>query len=192
MRVKLNNTDRKLTLSDHKDIVHDDASVKFKLRIFNKISKNPFVFWRYRAYKEYKDKISLAIKYEANGEPKKIYWGSGSRYMDFDDIIFASYGHIKRYDDIENGMEHELQFCIVSKQRVLNLQSLSKYVTKLWVKGLCDLIRISEEQSMVSYRRLLNTAMNHYIWANQKYESDMSYDSSDDEAHIKSHDNCKR
>ena len=177
----MNNSARKneMIVSDYKDIVYDYQSVKSNLTIFIEISSTPWIFWRYGILNREQTKTSLWIEYDKKNKPKQVRWGSGSRAVDFNELLFVAYGHPNCDTD------DETFFCIIGKQRSLNLQSKNKYVTKLWVKGICRLIGHTEEKSKRLYMDLRNKNAN---WSKSILpEIDADYDSSDDEAHVRFH-----
>jgi len=89
------------------------------------------------------------VKVSFDGDnPKNISWGSGSRYISFNDIIVIAWGHYTQvFQDRKTSLDENLCFSVVGKEQVLDLSASDRGVVETWVKGLRQLKGMDAEQS---------------------------------------------
>eukprot|EP01084_Bolivina_argentea_P130733 230795_1 len=89
-------------------------------------------------------KVSFGNKYK----PQQISWGSGSRYIEFNDIEYIAWGHwTPSFYKRKDSLDENLCFSVVSKSYILDLQAATKNMTEVWVKGLRRLIGQTDEKA---------------------------------------------
>ena len=130
--------------SDHDDPI---LSLKEQLKDFYKIAANGQSFLRYLGEKRKKSQDRIVkVSFNDGNKPIQISWGCGSRYINFDDILYISWGHYTpAFVARKNQLDPKLCFSVVSNEKILDLQARSKETTELWVKGLRKLIGQSDE-----------------------------------------------
>merc|ERR1711933_90584 len=135
------------------DISTDSAdvalSLKEQLKNFDKIAATGQLFLKYTGKRRRKpqDRI-VKVSFDNKYKPKQISWGSGSRHIDFTEILYISWGHYTPvFEARKDQLDAKLCFSVVGKQQILDVQAQSKEMAELWVKGLRKLIGHSDEKS---------------------------------------------
>jgi len=135
--------------SDNEVPVKPVASLKDRLKQFDKIAQTGQLFLKYTGKRRRKpqDRI-VKVSFDDQGKPKQISWGSGSRHIDFSDIIYVAYGHytpvfLARKDQLDAN----LCFSVVGKTQILDVQAQTKDMAELWVKGLRKLIGQTDDKA---------------------------------------------
>merc|ERR1712130_455210 len=124
-------------------------TLKEQLKNFDKIAATGQLFLKYTGKRRRKPqdrivKVSFDNKYRA----KQISWGSGSRHIDFSEILYIAWGHwTPVFEARKDQLKKELCFSVVGKQQILDVQAQSKEMAELWVKGLRKLIGHSDDKS---------------------------------------------
>ena len=129
----------------------EDAALTLKeqLRNFEKIAATGQLFLKYTGKRRRKPqdrivKVSFDNKYKA----KQISWGSGSRHIDFSEILYVAWGHYTPvFEARKDQLKKDLCFSVVGKTQILDVQAQSKEMAELWVKGLRKLIGMTDEES---------------------------------------------
>jgi len=136
--------------SEYSDSEEEEAvSLKEQLKNFEKTAATGQLFLKYTGKRRRKPqdrivKVSFDNKYRA----KQISWGSGSRHIDFSEIMYISWGHwTPVFEARKDQLKKDLCFSVVGKQQILDVQAQSKEMAELWVKGLRKLIGHSDEES---------------------------------------------
>merc|ERR1712087_403901 len=134
------------TDSDYDDPV---LSLKEQLKNFDKIAATGQLFLKYTGKRRRKpqDRI-VKVSFDNKYKPKQISWGSGSRHIDFSEIMYIAWGHwTPVFEARKDQLDSKLCFSVVGKQQILDVQAQSKEMAELWVKGLRKLIGHSDEKS---------------------------------------------
>merc|ERR1712087_534898 len=134
------------TDSDYDDPV---LSLKEQLKNFDKIAATGQLFLKYTGKRRRKpqDRI-VKVSFDNKYKPKQISWGSGSRHIDFTEILYITWGHwTPVFEARKDQLKEKLCFSVVGKQQILDVQAQSKEMAELWVKGLRKLIGHSDEKS---------------------------------------------
>merc|ERR1719229_68602 len=124
-------------------------SLKEQLKNFDKIAATGQLFLKYTGKRRRKpqDRI-VKVSFNNNYKPKQISWGSGSRHIDFSEILYIAWGHkTPVFEARKDQLKKELCFSVVGKQQILDVQAQNKEMAELWVKGLRKLIGHSDEKS---------------------------------------------
>merc|ERR1719499_1203073 len=137
--------------SEYTESDDEDAALTLKeqLRNFEKIAATGQLFLKYTGKRRRKPqdrivKVSFDNKYKA----KQISWGSGSRHIDFSEILYVAWGHYTPvFEARKDQLKKDLCFSVVGKTQILDVQAQSKEMAELWVKGLRKLIGMSDEES---------------------------------------------
>jgi len=129
----------------------DDAplSIKEQLKNFDKIASTGQLFLKYTGKRRRKpqDRI-VKVSFDNKYKPKQISWGSGSRHIDFAEILYIAWGHwTPVFEARKDQLKEKLCFSVVGKQQILDVQAQSPEMAELWVKGLRKLIGHSDEKS---------------------------------------------
>merc|ERR1712176_1532071 len=127
----------------------DVPTLKEQLRNFDKIAMTGQLFLKYTGKRRRKpqDRI-VKVSFDNKYKPKQISWGSGSRHIDFTEILYISWGHYTPvFEARKDQLDAKLCFSVVGKQQILDVQAQSKEMAELWVKGLRKLIGHSDEKS---------------------------------------------
>jgi len=122
-------------------------SVPQQLKTFNKTAALGQLFLKYtgRRRRKPQDRI-VKVTFGEGGAAKQISWGSGSRHIDFDDVVYIAWGHwTPVFQARKDQLDPELCFSVVSKSQILDVQANSKEM--VWVKGLRKLIGQTDEQA---------------------------------------------
>ena len=170
-----------LVLSEYKDIFPDEASVELQLQHFVQIAAKGHVFLQHSRRKKQPPKILLRLQMK-DMEPAGIYWGSGSRHIDIPDASILLGCHTRAFKIMDDKLDDELCFSVVSSKITLNLQSMNKFVTQFWVQGLSKLFKYPW-RSGFNFDKFNRSYEKSYVYEN----SDSSYDSWDDETHVTRH-----
>merc|ERR1719361_2091871 len=124
-------------------------TLKEQLKNFKKISATGQLFLKYTGKRRRKpqDRI-VKVSFDNKYRPKQISWGSGSRHIDFTEILYVAWGHwTPVFEARKDSLDKKLCFSVVGKQQILDVQAQSKEMAELWVKGLRKLIGHSDEKS---------------------------------------------
>merc|ERR1712228_1074720 len=131
------------------DSDEDVPTLKDQLRNFDKIAMTGQLFLKYTGKRRRKpqDRI-VKVSFDNQYNPKQISWGSGSRHIDFTEILYVAWGHwTPVFEARKDSLDKKLCFSVVGKQQILDVQAQSKEMAELWVKGLRKLIGHSDEKS---------------------------------------------
>merc|ERR1719474_199963 len=138
--------------SDYGSVEDSDdgrLSLKEQLKNFDKIAATGQLFLQYigKRYRKPQDRI-VKVSFDNKYRAKHISWGSGSRHIDFSEILYIAWGHwTPVFEARKDQLKKELCFSVVGKQQILDVQAQSKEMAELWVKGLRKLIGHSDEKS---------------------------------------------
>merc|ERR1712228_1162217 len=124
-------------------------TLKEQLKNFDKIAATGQLFLKYTGKRRRKpqDRI-VKVSFDNKYKPKQISWGSGSRHIDFNEILYIAWGHwTPVFEARKDSLDKKLCFSVVGKQQILDVQAQSKEMAELWVKGLRKLIGHSDEES---------------------------------------------
>merc|ERR1719295_2407287 len=135
--------------SDDSDSSVDAPTLQEQLKNFGKIAATGQLFLKYTGKRRRKpqDRI-VKVSFDNKYRPKQISWGSGSRHIDFSEILYIAWGHwTPVFEARKDQLKKELCFSVVGKQQILDVQAQSKEMAELWVKGLRKLIGHSDEES---------------------------------------------
>merc|ERR1712087_888360 len=124
-------------------------SLKEQLKNFDKIAATGQLFLKYTGKRRRKpqDRI-VKVSFDNKYKPKQISWGSGSRHIDFNEILYIAWGHwTPVFEARKDQLKEKLCFSVVGKQQILDVQAQSPEMAELWVKGLRKLIGHSDEKS---------------------------------------------
>jgi len=127
----------------------EPVSVQQQLKTFNKTAALGQLFLKYtgRRRRKPQDRI-VKVTFGEGGAAKQISWGSGSRHIDFDDVVYIAWGHwTPVFQARKDQIEPDLCFSVVSKTQILDVQAQSKEMAEVWVKGLRKLIGQTDEQA---------------------------------------------
>ena len=131
-------------------LLYDKKScLKEKLKNFDKIASTGQLFLKYTGKRRRKPQDCIAkVSFDNKYKPKQISWGSGSRHIDFADILYIAWGHwTPVFQARKDELNEKLCFSVVGKQQILDVQARSPEMAELWVRGLRKLIGHSDEQS---------------------------------------------
>jgi len=135
--------------STDSDVEDAALTLKEQLRNFEKIAATGQLFLKYTGKRRRKPqdrivKVSFDNKYKA----KQISWGSGSRHIDFSEILYVAWGHYTPvFEARKDQLKKDLCFSVVGKTQILDVQAQSKEMAELWVKGLRKLMGHSDAES---------------------------------------------
>ncbi|ETO35432.1 hypothetical protein RFI_01632 [Reticulomyxa filosa] len=91
---------------------------------------------RRRRKRKPQDRIAK-VTFGENASTKQISWGSGSRHIDFDEILYIAWGHwTPVFQSGKDQLDPTLCFSVVGKTQTLDVQAQSKEMAELWVKEL--------------------------------------------------------
>merc|ERR1712130_336460 len=124
-------------------------TLKEQLKNFDKIAATGQLFLKYTGKRRRKpqDRV-VKVSFDNKYRPKQISWGSGSRHIDFSDILYVAWGHwTPVFDARKDHLKKQLCFSVVGKDQILDVQAQSKEMAELWVKGLRKLIGHSDAKS---------------------------------------------
>merc|ERR1712176_538378 len=127
----------------------DVPTLKEQLKNFDKIAATGQLFLKYTGKRRRKpqDRI-VKVSFDNKYKPKQISWGSGSRHIDFGEILYIAWGHwTPVFEARKDSLDKKLCFSVVGKQQILDVQAQSKEMAELWVKGLRKLIGHSDSES---------------------------------------------
>jgi hypothetical protein len=134
-------------------------TLKEQLKMFDKLASTGQLFLKYTGKRRRKpqDRI-VKVSFDNKYKPKQISWGSGSRHIDFSDILYIAHGHwTPVFQARKDSLDELLCFSVVAKQRILDVQAQTKQMTILWVKGLRKLIGQNDEQALKLCKQHLQT-----------------------------------
>jgi len=134
-------------------------SVAQQLKTFHKTAALGQLFLKYtgRRRRKPQDRI-VKVSFGEGGNAKQISWGSGSRHIDFDDIVYIAWGHwTPVFQARKDQIDPNLCFSVVSKNQILDVQAQSKEMAEVWVKGLRKLIGQTDEQALLLSKQGLET-----------------------------------
>ena len=116
---------------------------------FLQIAATGQLFLKYTGKRRRKPQNRIVkVSFDNEYRPKRISWGSGSRHIDFTNILYIAWGHwTPVFEARTDQLEKELCFSVVGKQQSLNVQAQSKEMAELWVKGLRALLGQSDVES---------------------------------------------
>ena len=169
-------------MSKYEDFFSNAQDVESRLFSFNEIAASGHVFLQHSRRKDKPQKVLLRILISSSNKPvkaKRIYWGSGSRYIpigEIQQILWGKYTPNFLSKD-KKELNDKLCFSIIGKQRNINLSSINEYVTEFWVKGLSNLTSLK-----INPETFIQHA--HILFAE---DSDTSYSSWDDDTHVTLH-----
>ena len=126
-----------------------EASIEVQLKHFDKTAATGQLFLKYTGKRRRKpqDRI-VKVSFDNKAKPKQISWGSGSRHLDFSDILYIAWGHwTPVFQARKDQLNPKLCFSVVGKQQILDVQATNKKLAELWVKGLRRLIGQTDEQA---------------------------------------------
>merc|ERR1719334_2977275 len=135
--------------STDSDVEDAALTLKEQLRNFEKIAATGQLFLKYTGKRRRKpqDRI-VKVSFDNKYRPKQISWGSGSRHIDFAEILYIAWGHwTPVFEARKDQLKEKLCFSVVGKQQILDVQAQSPEMAELWVKGLRKLIGHSDEKS---------------------------------------------
>merc|ERR1719295_1372973 len=135
--------------SDDSDSSAGAPTLEEQLRNFGKIAATGQLFLKYTGKRRRKpqDRI-VKVSFDNKYRPKQISWGSGSRHIDFSEILYIAWGHYTPvFEARKDQLKKDLCFSVVGKQQILDVQAQSKEMAELWVKGLRKLIGMTDEES---------------------------------------------
>merc|ERR1712087_695892 len=115
----------------------------------DKIASTGQLFLKYTGKRRRKpqDRI-VRVSFDNKYKAKQISWGSGSRHIDFNEILYIAWGHwTPVFEARKDSLDKKLCFSVVGKQQILDVQAQSKEMAELWVKGLRKLIGHSDDKS---------------------------------------------
>jgi len=82
----------------------------------------------------------------SDGNPKDISWGSGARFIAFEDIKLVVKGCKTKTMQVWKDQADETHcFSIIGKDKTLDLQASDDHSRDVWVKGICKMLGMSEE-----------------------------------------------
>jgi len=91
----------------------------------------------------------VKVLFGERSNPKQISWGSGSRHIDCDDILYIACVHwTPVFQARKDQLDSKLCFSVVGKTQTLDVQAQTKEMAELWVKGLRKLIGQTDEQAL--------------------------------------------
>jgi len=137
--------------SDEASEKEELISVQQQLKSFHKIAALGQLFLKYtgRRRRKPQDRI-VKVSFGEGGNPKQISWGSGSRHIDFEDVVYIAWGHwTPVFQARKDQIDANLCFSVVGKTQILDVQAQSKEMAELWVKGLRKLIGQTDEQALL-------------------------------------------
>ncbi|ETO26956.1 hypothetical protein RFI_10177, partial [Reticulomyxa filosa] len=142
---------------------------------------------RRRRRRKPQDRIAK-VTFGGNASPKQISWGSGSRHIDFDEILYIAWGHwTPVFQSRKDQLDPTLCFSVVGKTQTLDVHAQSKEMAKLWVKGLIKLIGQTDEQAMKLSKQGLETENN-----TDGDDSNQAKKADKDKGNTKEHKKCVR
>ena len=160
------------TSSDEEDNLSDpddgsdeeEEDVETLLPRFHKIAAMGQLFFRHAGSKNRnrpQDRV-VKVAFHSNGKPKEISWGSGSRKIAFNDVLYVAYGHYTPVFDVRKDfLDKKKCFSVVAKDgKTLDLEGYSENVAELWVRGLRRLLGQNDEKAEImakkNFKNLLN------------------------------------
>ena len=138
------------------------VSVKEQLKRFHRISVIGQLFLKYTGTRRRKpqDRI-VKISFDSRGNARYISWGSGSRHIDFDDMLYAIRGH---WTPVFLARKHQLDpdlcFSVVGREQTLDIQAQTKQMAELWVKGIRKLLGQTEQCALQLAKQSLEKTNN--------------------------------
>merc|ERR1719357_98665 len=89
----------------------------------------------------------VKVSFDQDGEPRNISWGSGSRHINFEDIMTITWGHwTPVFTARKETLDHNLCFSVIGREQILDLQAPERDVAELWVLGLRDLKGLDNDE----------------------------------------------
>eukprot|EP01084_Bolivina_argentea_P197209 337991_1 len=133
-----------------------------KLKQFDQIAAigNLFIIYKSRKGKK-QNRIVKVLFNSKHIKPDKLIWGSGPRFVEFENILYIAHGHwtsVFHSKDV-NVPNDKLCFSVVTKDKTLDLSGENIETVELWVMGLRQLIGQSNAQADYLARQGLETAM---------------------------------
>ena len=116
---------------------------------FEKIAATGQLFLKYTGKRRRRpqDRI-VKVSFDNKHKPKQISWGSGSRHIDFNDILYIAWGHwTPVFQARKDQLPAEQCFSVIGKMQILDIQATSKQMAELWVKGLRMLIGQTDDEA---------------------------------------------
>eukprot|EP01084_Bolivina_argentea_P178235 308106_1 len=90
----------------------------------------------------------VKVTFHHSGKPKEISWGSGSRFIEFKDISYVSWGiYTPVLEARKSWLEPKRCFSVVAGDKILDLEGYNQHLAELWVRGLRKLIGHTDEKS---------------------------------------------
>merc|ERR1712003_146028 len=108
-------------------------TLKEQLKNFEKIAATGQLFLKYTGKRRRKpqDRI-VKVSFDNKYKPKQISWGSGSRHIDFSEILYVAWGHwTPVFEARKDSLDKDLCFSVVGKQQILDVQAQSKDMAEL-------------------------------------------------------------
>eukprot|EP01083_Nonionella_stella_P226033 803132_1 len=124
-------------------------SIKEQLKTFDKTAATGQLFLKFTGKRRRKpqDRI-VKVSFDNKLRPKQLSWGSGSRHIDFSELLYITWGHwTPVFEARKDQLDPKLCFSVVGRQQILDVQAQSAEMAELWVKGLRRLIGHSDEKS---------------------------------------------
>jgi len=141
------------------DEAMDEEGIQEQLKNFAQTATVGHSFLKHTPRKRRKQDRIVKVTFGEDNSPKQISWGSGTRHMDFDDILYIAWGHwTPLFQTKKNQLNPKLCFSIVSTSETIDLEGQSKDVVELWVKGLRKLIGQSDEEAVKLCKQALDNA----------------------------------
>ena len=137
------------TESTDSDDIHTMDSLEDKLLEFPKIAMSGQLFLKHTKRKSRKPQYRIVkVNFDQEFNAKEVCWGSGSRRIPVSEIRYISWGHwTPVFDGQRDQLQSELCFSVVGKMQILDLETQTKEMAELWVKGLRMLIGHSDQVS---------------------------------------------
>jgi len=151
-------------------------NIQQQLKVFPKIAALGQLFLKYTGSRRRKPQDrNVKVVFHENNTPKQISWGSGSRKIDFDEILYISWGHwTPVFQARKEELNPDLSFSIVAKSQTLDLYASNKALTELWVKGLRKLINQTDEQALELSKKGLENKSNEGLQTKKRKDKDKS------------------
>eukprot|EP01084_Bolivina_argentea_P155048 270238_1 len=118
-------------------------------REFMQTAKIGQLFLKYTGKKRRKpqDRI-IKVTFDDNEKPIQISWGSGSRHIQWNDLLYISHGHwTPVFQARKDMLNPKLCFSVVGKQQILDILSENQELVGIWVKGLRMLLDQCDEEA---------------------------------------------
>jgi len=139
-----------INLSDSDSDSDDEYDIDELLTKFPKIANMGQLFYRHsgrRRQRKPQDRV-VTVSFDKHGRPSKIRWGSGSRYIEFKDILYVSWGHSTPVLIARAHLNAKRCLSVVAQTGIiLDLEAYNEHTAELWVKGLRRLLGHTDKKS---------------------------------------------